>query len=400
MELKIAITGCGPAGLACALMLANDGHDIVIYERFDTPRPVGSGLILQPTGLSVLQDLGLSDAIHSRGSRIDRIHGISTPTGKTVLNVNYRVLGENLHGVAVHRAALFEVLYKEVISAGVEIVTGVEVENATINGTQIQMLTAEGTVFGPFDLVIDASGASSKLRKHSPYPTPVRELTYGALWGSFDWPGSGFDQNTLEQRYVGAHTMIGVLPIGQHSEISNDQVAFFWSIKAENYGRWLENGLDKWKEHVLSIWPETVVILDQIENMSQMQLASYGHSTMRQPYGEGIVFLGDAAHSTSPQLGQGANMALLDSWCFARALRDSGNVGASASRYAAMRRWHVRAFQLSSLALTPFYQSDSRAFAALRDLLFDPVSKLPVVRRIVVGLVTGLLAGPPKDIVR
>ena len=381
-------------------MLANDGHEIVIYERFDTPRPVGSGLILQPTGLSVLQDLGLSDAIHSLGSRIDRIHGISMPTGKTVLNVNYHVLGENLHGVAVHRAALFEVLYKEVISAGVEIVTGVEVENTTVKGTQIQILTEDGTVFGPFDLVIDASGASSKLRKHSRYPTPVRELTYGALWGSFDWPGSGFDQNALEQRYVGAHTMIGVLPTGQHSEVSNDQVAFFWSIKAEDYGRWLENGLDKWKEQVLSIWPETAVILSQIVNMSQMQLASYGHSTMRQPYGECIVFLGDAAHSTSPQLGQGANMALLDAWCFATALRDNGNVGASASRYAAMRRWHVRAFQLSSLALTPFYQSDSRAVAALRDLLFDPVSKLPGVRRIVAGLVTGLLAGPPKGIVR
>ncbi len=90
-------------------MFANDGHDIVIYERFDTTRPVGSGLILQPTGLSVLLDLGLSDAIHSLGSRIDRIHGISKPSDKTVLNVNYHVLGENLHGLAVHRAALFRV---------------------------------------------------------------------------------------------------------------------------------------------------------------------------------------------------------------------------------------------------------------------------------------------------
>lgn len=381
-------------------MLANDGHDIVMYERFDTPRPVGSGIILQPTGLAVLRDLGLGNAIHSLGSRIDRLHGVSMPAGKTVLDVNYQVLGENHHGLAVHRAALFEVLYKEVVSADVDIVTGVEVENATVKGTQVQLMAADGTVFAPFDLVIDASGASSKLRKHSPYPAPVRELTYGALWGCFDWPASGFDNNALEQRYVGAHTMIGVLPIGRHSQASNDQVAFFWSIKAENYARWLQKGLDKWKQQVVSIWPETSVILDQIENRSQMQLASYGHSTMRLPYGESIVFLGDAAHSTSPQLGQGANMALLDSWCFATALRETESIAVAARRYAAMRRWHVRAFQLASLGLTPFYQSDGRAVAALRDILFDPVSKLPGVRRIVAGLVTGLLAGPPKGLIR
>ncbi len=63
-------------------------------------------------------------------------------------------------------------------------------------------------------------------------------------------------------------------------------------------------------------------------------------------------------------------------------------------------RWHVRAFQLTSLALTPFYQSDSRVLAGLRDLLFDPVSKLPIARRIVAGLVSGMLARPPAGLIK
>ena len=66
--------------------------------------------------------------------------------------------------------------------------------------------------------------------------------------------------------------------------------------------------------------------------------------------------------------------------------------------YAKSRRWHVRAFQLTSLALTPFYQSDSRVLAALRDLFFDPVSKLPIAKRIVAGLISGMLAGPQRDL--
>lgn len=49
--LDIAIAGCGPCGLAAALLLHRAGHHVTLFERFDTPRPIGSGLMLQPTGL-------------------------------------------------------------------------------------------------------------------------------------------------------------------------------------------------------------------------------------------------------------------------------------------------------------------------------------------------------------
>jgi 2-polyprenyl-6-methoxyphenol hydroxylase-like FAD-dependent oxidoreductase len=62
--------------------------------------------------------------------------------------------------------------------------------------------------------------------------------------------------------------------------------------------------------------------------------------------------------------------------------------------YAANRRWHVRGFQLASLLLTPFYQSDSRALAWVRDFTFDTISRLPGCRRIVAGLISGMLGDP------
>ena len=61
---EIAIASAGPAGLAAALYLERAGHKVTIFERFDEPKPVGSGLMLQPTGLTVLADLGLLDEIH------------------------------------------------------------------------------------------------------------------------------------------------------------------------------------------------------------------------------------------------------------------------------------------------------------------------------------------------
>ena len=85
----IAIIGAGPAGLASALYLCRAGHRVVIFERFETGGPIGSGLMLQPTGLSVLKDLGLGRNIEALGQRIDRLWGTDAKSGRTVLDVRY-----------------------------------------------------------------------------------------------------------------------------------------------------------------------------------------------------------------------------------------------------------------------------------------------------------------------
>lgn len=122
--LDIAIAGAGPAGLAAALYLKRAGHRVTIFERFDAPKPVGSGLILQPTGLTVLADLGLLDDILVLGSRIDRLHGADAKTGRTVLDVRYDAQRGGRFGLAVHRAAFFGVLFRAVRREAIAIETG------------------------------------------------------------------------------------------------------------------------------------------------------------------------------------------------------------------------------------------------------------------------------------
>ncbi|MEM7430722.1 MAG: NAD(P)/FAD-dependent oxidoreductase [Pseudomonadota bacterium] len=396
--MNIGIIGCGPAGLAVALFLKRAGHDVELLERFSTPHAVGSGFILQPTGLAVLAELGLSKAISKKGQRLDRIYGLTEPSGRVVLDVDYSALGKGFHGIGVHRASLFEHLFEAVTECAITIRTDIDVTRVESSPDIARVFDQHGQHYGDYDLVIDASGASSSLRQFSLRTPASRTLDYGALWGSFRWPGAPFAKGMLEQRYVGAHTMIGVLPIGRHSGVDHDLVAFFWSLKTTDFSRWLEAGLDVWKQQVRRIWPATDSILDQIHEPADMTLAKYGHSTMTKPFGDKLAFIGDAAHSTSPQLGQGANMALLDAWSLAQALAGPGALDERLRTYAKTRRWHIRAFQWSSLAMTPFYQSDSRVLAALRDRLFNPVSKLPIARRIVAGLISGMLAGPPKDL--
>ncbi|MFO1186516.1 MAG: FAD-dependent monooxygenase [Alphaproteobacteria bacterium] len=125
--LDIGIVGCGIAGLAVGTLLAREGHRVRVFDRLDAPAPVGSGLILQPVGLAVLDKLGLSEEIAALGARIERLFGRVVPSGRIVLDVRYGALEEEGVGLSVHRAALFHVLHMAARRAGVGIESGCEV---------------------------------------------------------------------------------------------------------------------------------------------------------------------------------------------------------------------------------------------------------------------------------
>lgn len=392
-NLHIAIAGAGPAGLAAALYLQRDGHRVTVFERFAEPRPVGSGLILQPTGLTVLDDLGLLDEISILGSRIDRLHGTDAKSGRTVLDVRYDARPGGRFGIAVHRAALFGTLYRAARRAGIEIVTDVDLDAVEL-GKRTRLVDAKGRDVGAFDLVVDATGTRSKLRRSAGLEGEPKPLAYGAFWASLGWCGEGFDENALTQRYRRASVMIGVLPIGRAEADGRKMAAFFWSLKPAEAERVQAQGLAAWKAEVARLWPECQAYLDQIEDFDQLTLARYGHHTLAQPAARGFAVIGDAAHSTSPQLGQGANMALLDAAALAHALRQAGDVDAALAFYVRARRWHVRLFQALSLAFTPFYQSDLLLLPLLRDRLVATVARIPPAPQLLASIVAGTLIDP------
>lgn len=393
-RLDIGIAGAGPAGLATALFLARAGHRVELIERFDQPSPVGSGLLMQPTGLTVLDALGLSPAIHALGNRIDRLHGADARSGRTVLDVRYDALSGGRYGLAVHRAALFSVLHDAVTAEGLPIRTGITLAKAETRQARTALHDPDGEIVGDYDLVIDATGARSQLVAASIVSPHVRELPWGAFWATLDCDGIAHDARALAQRYDAAKVMIGVLPVGRAHVGEGRKAAFFWSLKTAEAEAVKQAGLERWKAGIRGHWPETAPFLDQITDWEQLTLARYAHRTTLPPYADGIVFIGDSAHSTSPQLGQGANMALLDAAALAHALSSAASLEEGLAAYAAARRNHVRLFQLLSYVFTPFYQSDSQAIAWLRDRLVATVAKIPPAPQILAAIVSGTLTDP------
>ncbi len=372
-------------------MLARDGHAVTLFERFAAPRPVGSGLMIQPTGLAVLGAIGLAEAAVAAGARIDRLLGEARPSGRTVLDVRYGALGrETAFGLGLHRASLFDILHRAALAAGIPIETGRAVVGSETGPAGRRLVFADGRDAGPFDLVIDALGTATPLAAAT-----GRRLAYGALWASLDWPeNAGFAPATLSQRYVRASTMAGILPIGTLPGRTRPQAAFFWSIRLDRLAAFREAGLERWKAEVLDLWPEAAPLLERIASPDDLTLARYCHRTLANPVARGLIHIGDAWHSTSPQLGQGANMALLDAYGLAKAMRESDDLAEALARAVALRRRHVALYQAMSALFTPVYQSDSRVLPLLRDRVVGPLSRLWPATRIQAAMVSGLVGRP------
>jgi 2-polyprenyl-6-methoxyphenol hydroxylase-like FAD-dependent oxidoreductase len=396
-QIDIGVVGAGPAGLAVALFLTRAGHRVEILERFDTPAPVGSGLLMQPTGLTVLAALGLFDTIHALGNRIDRLHGADAISGRTVLDVRYDAAPGGRYGLAVQRAALFNALHDAAVADGIPIRTGINLASTVQHGRRAELRDQAARVVGAYDLVIDASGARSLLAAVSERAPRIRDLAYGAFWATLDGAGAHYDPTALSQRYDKAKVMIGLLPAGRASPGDRDRVAFFWSLKIADVEAVKAAGLSRWKSVIRTYWPDCEPFLDQIGDWEQLTLARYAHRTALPPYSGNLVFIGDSAHSTSPQLGQGANMALLDAAALSHALGTSGDIPSALAAYARARRNHVRLFQLLSLAFTPFYQSDSTAIAWIRDRLVSTIAKVPPMPGLLAAIVAGTVIDPFKS---
>jgi 2-polyprenyl-6-methoxyphenol hydroxylase-like FAD-dependent oxidoreductase len=396
-RLDVAVAGAGPAGLAVALYLRHAGHRVTIFERFERPHPVGSGLMLQPTGQAVLADLGLLDRVLKLGQRLDRLSGTDSRSGRTVLDVRYENLSADSFGLGIHRAALFDTLFGAVRAALIDLVGGYGVTGIDIAGSKAWLIAGSRRE-GPFDLVVDALGSSSTLREQSLRSGRSRRLAYGAIWATVPWLANGFDKCALQQRYRQSSVMIGVMPVGRQAEDGPELGTFFWSLKPTDYDGLKAKGIDAWKGEVFGHWPETRLLLEPVASFEQMTLARYTHHTMGPPVAEALAFVGDSAHATSPQLGQGANMALLDAKALAVALAHEPTIADALQSYARMRRWHVRLYQMMSLTLTPMYQSDSRVLPWLRDAMVSTLGRVPPMPRVLAAMVAGGLLNPLKPL--
>lgn len=389
-RLEIGIAGAGIGGLAAAAALSADGHKVSVFDQFETPAPVGSGLVIQPIGQDILSMLNALDSARNLGQPITRLLGHEARNGRAILDVSYDPTHRTGRaGLAMHRAALFHCVLTAAEQAGAELCRNHRVTDIT-KGTKRQLTFANGTQSQPFDLIVDATGARSPLS-----PLKARDLPYGAIWSTVDWPEETYlPVDLLSQRYRAASKMLGILPVGRLPNDPKPKAALFWSLTPFDFEVWRNMPLATWKAQANALWPEMAPFLEQFDHHNQWTAAFYSHGTLRKPIAQGLIHIGDAAHRASPQLGQGANMALLDAWALKLALEEHADIERALKRYCRMRRRHLWLYQAMSAAFTPMYQSDSHRLPKLRDHVLAPLSRVPPMPRLLSKLVCGDLVAP------
>lgn len=384
--MKIAVVGCGVAGMAASLALARRGHDLVLLEAFAQSRPVGSGLLLQPSGLAALKALGLAEPVIAGGARVDQLDGRDL-AGRRIMAMRYADWRPEAFGVGVHRATLFGVLHEALAPAGIEVRTGVEVVSWE-DADAPRLIDTAGRSHGPFDLVVIADGASSRLRALVRPRARAPVYPWGAVWANARDPDRLF-AGALTQRYDRASTMMGVLPIGRGPAGDAELVSFFWSLPVAQMDGFMTGDLAAWRAGAQAMWPQIAPLLAQFETTETFSQATYrdvrtgGWSSGR------FLLIGDAAHGTSPQLGQGANLGLVDAVELAERL--TPQVAKSVRGYQAVRRRHAGVYQFISRWLTPLFQSGGWLGPFVRDWFFTPGSKAPGARRVAAFVLTGTL---------
>jgi 2-polyprenyl-6-methoxyphenol hydroxylase-like FAD-dependent oxidoreductase len=352
---------------------------------------MGAGLVLQRTGLAVLAQLGIDKAALIFGKKLTRFLG-KTSDGRIVYDLRHRELAPDFFSLGIHRHTLLELLSEKAQNLSIPIIYSFVCADVAIDGKACILTGTDGQRHRGLDLVVDASGTHSVLRDKFADIYSRRSFTYGALWGVCK-AAATLPHDVLQQRFRGSSAGIGVIPIGKRPGSADEHIALHWSIRHRDAGDWRASPLDRWKEDVVSLFPEAEPLVAQFATHSNLTLADYRDIALRKFYSGRICFIGDACHSISPRLGQGANLGLVDALVLARCITHAATLDQGLATYDAMRKRHVNFYRHASRWMNVLFQSDGALAPIVRDMVFRAMTTIPWSRRQMLMTVGGMKTG-------
>jgi 2-polyprenyl-6-methoxyphenol hydroxylase-like FAD-dependent oxidoreductase len=331
----------------------------------------------------VLQQLGLFEQVIARAERIEGLHAW-THRRRTLVHLSYHRLRGDHCGYGVHRDDLFQVLYQHARAASVNFQLGVTIESSAQTATEILAIDSAKTHHGPFDVLIAADGARSLLRRAPELGATVHEFPLGTAW--FSGRGDSV-RNKLHQVTRGGRQLIGLLPLGQ------GRCSLFCALPRGGKEELARRGLDHVKNEITTLCPQAQSLVSQIDTLSDLTCTRYALVSLKKWSTGRLICIGDAAHSTTPHLGQGVNLALLDALAVADELNSATDAIEALTCAAQFRRRQVTwCWRLSNL-LGPVFQNESRLLATARDMVLPWLPRLPWIGWSMVGTMAGLHTG-------
>lgn len=355
----IAIVGYGIAGVAAAIALRREGHEITHFEARNV-EPSGAGLLLQPVGLAALQELGVLEAVLHDGARVQSAV-VLDDQGRRLVNLPY---GERAVALGIRRRDLMRVLSEHDSKRG----RLAHKRIIHIDSARGVLCSADGDAFGPFDLVIAADGWNSALRGAlaSEFGARIVHAVDTALVCVLHIPTETMTTQ-LVQKFAGAQHV-------SYWPVSAEHLAIAVNVPDNTFA---EQTVDGFLAHAGTIEPLCRRWFAQQSRGAEIWQFRFGDVRVRRIAYQRVVLLGDAAHAMSPMLGLGASLAIEDALQLAVALRAHGDLAHALQRYAKQRRARVAPIQRLSRIVTPMINAQSLPAQWLRQRLFAQLMRFP-----------------------
>lgn len=315
-----AIIGGGIGGLTAALALRGHGWRVSVYEQAGSIDPVGSGLAVAPNALRALDTIGVGDEVR-RLSSISGAGGIRRSNGRWLNRINAEALGEAFGDptVMLPRAALVEQLVGRIDPA--DLCLGVRVEAVDPDRGLVTTNRGESTA----DLIVAADGIRSRVRGalFPRHPEPV--YSGGTAWRVIV-PDPGRIPQPAE--YWGRGAAVGIFPLA-------DGRVYLYAMAIATAGG---HAPDDERAELLrrfASWASPIPeLLTGTDPARVLRNDMYYLKTPLPALHSGkVAILGDAAHAMTPNLGQGACMAIEDAVTLAHEVtRGHGLAGYTRSR--------------------------------------------------------------------
>lgn len=367
--MRVAVVGAGIGGLTAAIALGRAGADVTVFERARELREVGAGLLLAANAQKAFAKLGLQQAVGRLGTPASAGE-IRSWRGEVLASVPMEELERRVGAAsaAVHRADLQALLSREM---GEE---PLRLGSACVGFEQdergVTVLLADGREEHA-DLLVGADGLRSTVRARLLGPGEPRYAGYTS-WRAVAEPddellpwGHGFECWGRGARFGCAH-------------IGGGRVYWFATRNApEGEKDGPAGSPDGPKRALLELfngWYRPVEALVEATEEGAIRRDDIYDREPSKRWGEGrVTLLGDAAHPTTPNLGQGACLAIEDAVVLARCLenRRGGTRGVPEAlrRYEGLRRERAAKVVRLSRRVGRVGQLENPALRRLRDLV-------------------------------